>query len=67
MAQPALRRPIAEAPDPQVIETTLLDLVAAVSESAESEAEVIATIADLLRSGKIRLVGNFRRADVRLG
>ena len=50
-----------------MIETTLLDLVAAVSDSAESEAEVVATIADLLRSGKIRLIGNFRRADVRLG
>ncbi len=67
MAQPALQRPTAEAPEPQVIETTLLDLVAAVSDSAESEAEVVATIADLLRSGKIRLIGNFRRADVRLG
>ena len=67
MAQPALQQPTAEAPDPQVIETTLLDLVAAVSDSAESEAEVIATISDLLRSGKIRLIGNFRRADVRLG
>jgi hypothetical protein len=67
MAQPALQRPTVEAPDPQVIETTLLDLVAAVSDSAESEAEVIATISDLLRSGKIRLIGNFRRADVRLG
>ena len=67
MAQPALQRPTAEAPELQVIETTLLDLVAAVSDSAESEAEVVATIADLLRSRKIRLIGNFRRADVRLG
>jgi hypothetical protein len=47
--------------------TTLLDLVAAVSDSAKSETEVIATVTHLINSGKIRLVGNFQGADVRVG
>jgi hypothetical protein len=47
--------------------TTLLDLVAAVSDSAKSETEVIATVTHLINSGKIRLVGNFQGADVRIG
>ena len=40
--------------------STLLELVLAVSEYAESEAEVIATVQSLVRSGKVRLCGNFR-------
>jgi hypothetical protein len=46
---------------------TLLDLVTAVSEAAESEAEVVATVTHLINTGKIRLVGNFQGADVRVG
>jgi len=41
---------------------TLLDLVNAVSEHARSEAEVIATVAYLVNSGRIRLCGNFKGA-----
>jgi hypothetical protein len=41
---------------------TLLDLVAAVSESAASEAEVVATVVHLVNSGIVRLCGNFRGA-----
>ncbi len=48
-------------------EITLLDLVAAVADTARSEAEVVATVTDLINSGKITLVGNFRGADVRIG
>ncbi len=47
--------------------TTLLDLVAAVAESAKSESEVVATVTHLINSGKIKLVGNFQGADVRVG
>ena len=47
------------------IETTLLDLVAAVADSARNEREVIATIKYLLASGRVRLVGNFQGPDVR--
>ena len=53
-------------PDPSHIETTLLELVTAVAESAESDEEVIATLADLLNSGRVVLVGNFRAGDVPL-
>ena len=42
--------------------TTLLDLVAAVSAHARSEAEVIATVVYLVNSGTVRLCGNFRGA-----
>jgi hypothetical protein len=45
---------------------TLLDLVAAISDSAESEAEVIATVRQLVNSGRVRLIGSFRGADVRV-
>ena len=42
------------------VATTLLDLVEAVSDAAESEDEVIATVAHMLRSGKVRLTGCLR-------
>jgi len=44
-------------------ETTLLDLVSAVWDVAENEAEVVATVLHLLRSGRARLCGNFRGVD----
>ena len=47
------------------IPTTLLELVSALSEVADDDAEVVAVVLDLLASGRIRLCGNFRgsRAD----
>src|SRR5262245_45002468 len=44
------------------IQITLLDLVTAVSESAASEGEVIATVVHLVNSGIVQLCGNFRGA-----
>ena len=44
------------------IDMTLLDLVNAVSVYAWSEAEVIATVACLVNSGRVRLCGNFKGA-----
>ena len=41
-------------------ETTLLDLVRAVSEQTEDDREVVATVLHLLRSGRVRLIGSFR-------
>jgi hypothetical protein len=41
---------------------TLLDLVAAVSQFARTEAELIATVVYLVNSGKVTLGGNFRGA-----
>ena len=40
-------------------EMTLLDLVQAVTDVAETEAEVVATVVHLIRSGRVRLCGNF--------
>lgn len=44
------------------VETTLLDLVHVIGEVTEDEREVVATVLHLLRSGRVRLVGNFRGA-----
>ena len=51
-------RPLEE--DSEVVTTTLWDLVWAVSESAGDEAEVLATVGHMLRSGRVRLGGTFR-------
>jgi hypothetical protein len=50
----------------RVTETTLLELVRAVSEVARDEREIIAVVVDLLERGKARLVGNFRGASVEI-
>ena len=43
-------------------EVTLLELVQAVSEETEDDREVVAIVNLLLRSGRVRLCGNFRGA-----
>ena len=43
----------------QVTETTLLELVKAVSEVARDEREIVAVVVDILQRGRARLVGNF--------
>ena len=43
---------------------TLLDLVAAVCDVAEDEAEAVAIVQELLRSGTVRLAGNFRECHI---
>lgn len=57
-----------ETTDPQPTREimTLLDLVAAVAAVADTEDEVIATVRHLINSGRVRLVGHFRGADVRI-
>ena len=42
--------------------TTLLELVTAVTDVADSEEEVIATVVHLVNSGAVRLCGIFRGA-----
>jgi hypothetical protein len=54
----------AEGGDPQTL--TLLDLVTAIVDSGATETEVVATVARLVNSGRVRLVGNFLGADVRI-
>jgi hypothetical protein len=57
----ALRRLIQPVPaEAAPAEATLLDLVYAVSEQTEDDREVVAAVLHLLRSGRVRLVGNFR-------
>jgi hypothetical protein len=59
-----LRRPIA--PEIDVPQVTLWELVWAVSQVADNEREVIATVAHMLESGSVRLCGNFRDCPVRI-
>ena len=40
--------------------TTLLDLVRAVGEVTDDDREIVATVLHMLRSGRVRLSGNFR-------
>jgi hypothetical protein len=44
------------------LQLTMLDLVKAVSDSAATEAEVVATVTHLVNSGIVQLCGNFRGA-----
>ena len=39
---------------------TLLELVEAVADTTENDAEVVATVTNMLRSGAVTLEGNFR-------
>ena len=55
----AANRLNAASPD-AVVETTLLELVQTVGELTDDDREVVATVVELLRSGQVRLVGNFR-------
>ena len=43
---------------------TLLELVRAVGDVTEDEREIVATVLHLLRSGRVRLRGNFRGAPL---
>jgi len=47
--------------------TTLLDLMNAVSTHARTEAEVLATVVYLVNSGRVRLCGTFKGARFDLG
>jgi len=44
----------------RVTQTTLLELVKAVSEVSRDEREIVAVVVHLLERGHARLVGNFR-------
>ena len=48
-----------------VPEVTLWELMWAVTEVADDEREVVATVAHMLASGSVRLVGNFRDRRIR--
>ncbi len=52
--------PIPSAQLAQATPVTLLELVQAVTEVAENDREVVATVLRMLSTGRIRLCGNFR-------
>jgi hypothetical protein len=49
---------------PDSLDVTLWELVWAVSQVADNEREVIATVAHMLESGSVHLVGNFRDCPI---
>jgi predicted nucleic-acid-binding protein len=49
-----------------VVETTLLELVTTLGELTEDDREVVTTVVELLRSGRVRLIGNFRGQKIAL-
>jgi hypothetical protein len=52
------------AAEPRTMQVTLLELVQAVSDVAQNEREVIATVVHMLCSGSVRLCGNLRDVPV---
>jgi len=44
------------------LRSTLLELVEAVSDSAATDTEIVATVVYLVNSGRVQLCGNFRGA-----
>lgn len=58
------RTSIARATPSQPEDLTLLELVSAVGEVAEDEAEIVATVLHLLHSGRVRLCGSFRGVPI---
>lgn len=61
---PRLEPGLADLAHPEPETLTLLDLVAAVADVAETEEEVVATIQHLVETGRVHLVGNFCDRDV---
>ena len=49
---------------PKFGDLTLLELVQAICDVTDDDSEVVATVRHMLRSGRVRLCGNFRRAAV---
>jgi hypothetical protein len=59
------RQPLPEVQN-KVIETTLLELVQTIGELTEDDREVVATVLEILHSGRVRLIGNFRGQRIAL-
>ena len=53
-----------QAATPAPSQLTLLDLIEAVAEVTDSEAEVVSVVRHLVNSGRVRLIGNFRGARI---
>ena len=59
-AQTAAGRIPAQFDGPGPANVTLLEVISAVCEITDDDAEVVATVREMLKSGKIQLRGNFR-------
>ena len=53
-------QPPLELQEPEPKSLTLLELVGSVCDVTDDDDEVIATVLQMLRSGRVRLCGNFR-------
>jgi len=64
----AIRNIPVEGPAAQdgVVETTLLELVQTIGELTQDDREVVATVIEMLRNGRVRLIGNFRGQRIAL-
>ncbi len=51
-------------PAQQAITTTLFDLICALAYEGASDAEVISILSDLVSSGRVRLIGQFREPHI---
>jgi hypothetical protein len=60
-----VRQPLPEV-ESKVVETTLLELVQTIGEITEDDREVVATVIEMLHSGRVRLIGNFRGQRIAL-
>jgi hypothetical protein len=47
-----------------VPKVTLLELVQTVMDFTDTDAEVVATVVDLVNNGKVQLIGNFRGCTI---
>lgn len=48
------------------VETTLLELVQALGELTDDDREIVETVIDLLRTGRVRLIGSLRGQRIAL-
>jgi hypothetical protein len=48
-----------------IVHTTLLELVRTIGEITDDEAEIVATVIHMLRSGQVELAGSFRGEPIR--
>ena len=60
MAERAAAISLNELPQDEAVETTLLELVQTVGELTDDDREVVQTVVELLRTRRVRLIGNFR-------
>jgi hypothetical protein len=60
------RLPVHEPLKDEGVETTLLELVQTIGELTADDREVVATVIEMLRNGRVRLIGNFRGQRIAL-